>query len=177
MMIGIRPAAVGAAVVAAAALCSCTSGGAGTPSRTTASGSHLDATRWWSNSAAKAGSSIDPAHPAAAVGKLHRSADDYCSMLRQTVSAGKSILPGVTANDPALLASTKAFTAEIEQVAPKRIASSWQVVGDAVVAIVASGGELAKVKHLDAGRLRSAADTIADDAKTHCKVNVSAAAP
>jgi hypothetical protein len=143
----------------------------------TASGSasHLTATRWWSNSADSSGSKIDMAHPAAAAGKLHPSETEYCAMLEQTVAAQKSILPGVTAKDPALLASAEAFVAEIQAVAPSSVAASWKVLGTAVTAIVSSGGDLTKVKDLDAAAVQKASTAIAADAKSSCGVNLSSA--
>jgi hypothetical protein len=98
-------------------------------------------------------------------------------MLRLTVTAGKSILPGVTASDPALLASTKAFVAEIEKVAPHSVSSSWHVLGAAVLALVASGGDPAKVKGIDATAVQSAGSAISADAKHSCGVDLSAPAP
>lgn len=136
--------------------------------------SGLVATRWWSNSAGTTGTEIDANRPQALAGKLRPSASDYCSMLKQTVAAGKSILPGVTAQDPALLASTKAFVAEIQAVAPAAVAASWKVLGDVVVAFVESGGDPTKVKGTDTKAVQSAVGTIAADAKGTCHVNLAA---
>jgi hypothetical protein len=131
------------------------------------------ATRWWSNSATKAGTRIDVKNPQAAARQLHGSKADYCSMLEQTVTAGKSILPNVTANDPALLTSTKAFVAELEAVAPSMVAGAWKVLGGAVVALVSSGGDTTKVKGIDAAAVSRAAATVAADAKRSCGVDLS----
>jgi hypothetical protein len=135
--------------------------------------STLVATRWWSNSATTTGTLIDPKNPQELVGKLQSSRHDYCGMLRQTVAAGHSILQGVTAHDPALLTSTKAFVAELGAVAPSRLAGSWKVLGSAVITIVASGGDTAKVKTIDAAAVRTAASTVAADAKHSCGVDLS----
>jgi hypothetical protein len=156
-------------------------GGGGSASTPTAAGaaapgsSGLVATRWWSNSADRAGSRIDPAHPDAAAAKLSPSRLDYCGMLKQTVAAGRSILPGATADDPALLASTKAFVAELEAVAPPAVAGPWRVLGSAVVAIVGSGGNTRAIKEVDAAAVQTAAGKIAADAKRSCGVDLSSA--
>jgi hypothetical protein len=89
------------------------------------------------------------------------------------VAAGKSILPGVTANDPALLSSTRAFLAELQAVAPATVAGSWQVLGPAVITLVESGGDSAAVKKVDAAAVRKAAGAVAADAKRSCGVDLS----
>jgi hypothetical protein len=172
-----------AAVCAAAAvapLAACTPGGSSgprpLPSLTFGQqsfSSALVATRWWSNSANQAGSTLDPKHPEAGAAGLSVSPTDYCGMLRQTVAAGKSILPGVTANDPALLTSTRAFLAELEAVAPPSVAGPWQVLGSAVITFVESGGDSTAVKTIDAAAVRKAASTVAADAKHSCGVDLS----
>lgn len=143
--------------------------------RTTVPGpsSSLVATRWWSNSATTAGTTIDPKNPEAVAGQLDASKADYCGMLRQTAAAGRSILPNVTANDPALLISTKAFVAELEAVAPSSVAGSWKVLGPAVITIVESGGGSAAVKKIDAAAVQQAARTVSADAKRSCGVDLS----
>jgi hypothetical protein len=98
---------------------------------------------------------------------------DYCTMLRQTLHAGRSILPGVTAKDPALLASTKAFLADLEAAAPAAVAGPWHVLGHAVITLVASGGDPAKVKGVDAAAVRRAASTVAAQARHSCGVDLS----
>lgn len=171
-----RVATASAATALALAVAACS----GSPAKTAPSAggpsvheSALVAKRWWSNSGTAAGTLIDPNDPQAVVGKLHASKQDYCGMLRQTVAAGRSILPGVTAHDPALLTSTKAFVAEIEAVSPSTIAGSWKVLGDAVITIVESGGDTTKVKKVDAVAVRKAAGTVAADAKHSCGVDLS----
>jgi hypothetical protein len=134
--------------------------------------SSLVAKRWWSNSAALAGSVIDVKRPEAVAARLHQSKADYCGMLRQTVGAGRSILQGVTANDPALVISTKAFVAEIEATAPSAMAGSWKVLGPVVLTIVESGGDTTKVKGIDAAAVRKAASTVAAHAKHSCGVDL-----
>jgi hypothetical protein len=173
-----RTVAVGAALalVPIAAACSGGSGGGSVPADATdqpTTSSHLVATRWWSNSASKAGSLIDPKDPESAATKLHTSPRDYCGMLRQTLAAGHTILPNVTANDPALLTSTKAFVAELEAVAPSDLAGSWKVLGSAVLTFVQSGGDSTKVQGIDAVAVRTAAGTVAADAKRGCGVDLS----
>jgi hypothetical protein len=167
-------AALSVAPVAAA----CTAGGGSGGNDTVSLGepsfsSALVATRWWSNSVHKVGSVLDTKHPETGVAGLSVSPTDYCGMLRQTVAAGKSILPGVTANDPALLTSTRAFLAELEAVAPTSVAGSWQVLGSAVITFVESGGDSTAVKRVDAAGVRKAASTVAADAKRSCGVDLS----
>jgi hypothetical protein len=98
---------------------------------------------------------------------------DYCTILRQTLRAGRSILPGVTAKDPALLASTKAFLADLEAAAPAAVAGPWHVLGHAVITLVASGGDPTKVKGVDAAAVRRAASTVAAQARHSCGVDLS----
>ena len=173
-----RVAVVCAVVSAAPMMAACTTGGASSSPRSITVGgetfsSALVATRWWSNSAHALGSTIDTANPEAGAAGLNASESQYCGMLRQTVAAGKSILPGVTANDPALLTSTRAFMAELEAVAPATVAGSWQVLGPAVITLVESGGDSAAVKKVDAVAVRKAAGTVAADAKHSCGVDLS----
>jgi hypothetical protein len=129
------------------------------------------ATRWWSNDAAAAGSTIDPKKPKAKAAKLHASQSEYCGMLEQTLAAGKSILPGVSASDPALLTATEAFISEVQQVAPADVAGQWRVVGDAVVQFVKSGG---KSLGTDSRAVSKAVQDISLDARTSCHVDLSA---
>ena len=174
-----RVVAACAAVLLVPLAAACNGGGSTTvappadSSAASASSSHLTATRWWSNSAGPAGSTIDPQHPDAAAAHLSPSLSEYCGMLRQTVAAGQSILPNVTANDPALLTSTKAFVAELEAVAPASIGGSWRVVGPAVLALIESGGSPMRVKGIDAAAVRKAVGTVAADAKRSCGVDLS----
>ena len=165
-----------ALVALAPAAASCTSAAKPaqqTTSTAAASSSSLVAKRWWSNSATQAGSLIDPKNPAAVAQLLRPSPIDYCGMLRDTVAAGHSILPNVTANDPALLTSTRAFVAELQAVAPATVAGPWHVLGPAVITIVGSGGDTTKVKGIDAAAVRTAASTVAADAMRSCGVDLS----
>jgi hypothetical protein len=134
------------------------------------------ATRWWSNSGTESGTKIDAAKPDAIAARLHESQSDYCGMLKQTVAAKKSILPGVTATDPALLTATKAFVAELEAVAPASVSGPWKVLGTAVLAVVESGGDTAKVKGIDATAVQRAATEVAADAKRNCGVDLASVA-
>lgn len=169
-----------AALALAPAVAACSGGGGGGPAdpasllgSASAPSSNLTAVRWWSNSATRVGSLIDPKDPESAARKLHTSSRDYCGMLRQTLAAGHSILPNVTANDPALLTSTKAFVAELEAVAPSDLAGSWKVLGSAVLTFVRSGGDSTKVQGIDAAAVRAAANTVAAEAKRGCGVDLS----
>lgn len=94
-------------------------------------------------------------------------------MLKQTVNAGKSILPGATANDPRLLASTEAFVAELQAVAPSQVSQQWQTLGEVLVQFVKSGGKSAGTT--SPATLTAAATAISNDAKTRCGVDISAA--
>jgi len=179
-MSALRRVAIGCAVVSLAPFAAACTGGAGAsdgaPSISVGEqsfSSALVATRWWSNRMNKMGSVLDPKHPEAGAAGLSVSPTDYCGMLRQTVAAGRSILPGVTANDPALLTSTRAFLAELEAVAPDSVAGSWQVLGRAVITFVESGGDSTAVKTVDAAAVRKAASMVAADAKHSCGVDLS----
>jgi len=141
-------------------LAACTGGGDGGGSGAASGASGPGAapvTRWWGGQA------------------------DYCSVLRSTVAAGRSILPGVGADDPARLASTKAFVAELQKDAqkdaPSSVSGAWHVLGPAVVKIVASGGNLRSVKGIDPAAVQRAATTVATHAKQACHVDVSGASP
>jgi len=94
-------------------------------------------------------------------------------MLKQTVAAGKSLLPGLTATDPALVTSTKAFVAEIEKVAPAGITAQWQVLGPAVLTVVKSGGDITALPSADLGPAITAANAITADSKKNCGVDLS----
>jgi hypothetical protein len=165
----------GVAVAASAlALAACT--GTSHPATKASAASKFVATRWWSNSAATVGSRIDPKNAAAIAAKLQPSKADYCGMLSATVKAGKSILPGISATDPALLASTEAFIAEIEQVAPADVSGQWQVLGPVVVGMVRSGGVTSAMPKMDPAAVTAAATAVAKHALTVCKVDLSAIA-
>src|SRR5205085_3707019 len=115
-------------------LAACTGSGPHSTSRAPSAAGSAQVTRWWSGGAGT----------------------DYCGMLRETVKAGRSILPGVGADDPARLASTKAFVADLERLAPSAVAGAWRVLGPAVVKIVASGGHLDQVKGIDPAAVQQA---------------------
>jgi len=93
-------------------------------------------------------------------------------MLRQTVKAGHSILPGVSANSPALLTSTEAFLADLQGVAPAEVSAQWKVLSASVLALVKSGGK--STAGVDAAQVSLAAATVATDAKSRCGVNLAA---
>ena len=129
-------------------------------------------TRWWNDGGHSAGSRIDPANPTASAKSLHPSRQVYCDMLRQTVKAGHSILPGVSANSPALLTSTEAFLADLQGVAPAEVSAQWKVLSASVLALVKSGGK--STAGVDAAQVSTAAATVATDAKSRCGVNLAA---
>jgi hypothetical protein len=166
-----------AALVVASSLAGCGeshpgSSHAGTISSASSTSSAV-ATRWWSNSAVPIGSTVSSTQPGATATKLHPSQADYCGMLKQTVAAGKSLLPGLTATDPALVTSTKAFVAEIEKVAPAGITAQWQVLGPAVLTVVKSGGDITALPSADLGPAITAANAITADSKKTCGVDLS----
>lgn len=134
------------------------------------------ATRWWSNSAAPAGSTIAPGQPDGAAARLHPSRPQYCAMLKQTLAAGRSILPGVAADDPARTAAAVAFVTELQHVAPAEVASSWQVLGNTIIAVVRSGGDPSRITGVDAAATRAAVAAVSADATSRCGVNLSATA-
>lgn len=174
-----RTAAVAVALLtvpAVATACSGSSGGGRTVSTAPAPSTSAAAapTRWWSNSAVTAGSTIDVNDPTSAAAKLHPSKTDYCGMLKQTLDSGNSILPGITATDPALLTASKAFVAEIQQVAPADVTGSWQVLGPAILALVNSGGNLSAVQSLDVASISKAVTAVSDEAKQACGLDLSA---
>jgi hypothetical protein len=171
----VRAVAIGALVALAPGLAACSGGSSGTSAPAAGAASGPPAARWWSNSAAKSGTVIDAADPTGVAAQLHPSPTDYCGMLRETLAAGKSILPGVTARDAARLTSTEAFVAEIQRVAPTSVAAAWHTLGDALVAVVASGGDIAKVHGVDPHAVQRAAATVSADARTGCHVDLAAA--
>jgi hypothetical protein len=116
-----------------------------------------------------------PRHPAHATTTTHWwSGADYCGILRQTMRAGHSILPGATAGDPALLTATKAFVSDLTDAAPGSVRAQWQILGPALTDLVSSGGKLSAVSGVDSRAVAAAATVIAADAKTRCHVDVSA---
>jgi hypothetical protein len=158
----------------------CTGGsspGAAAKPTGTSTASSLVATRWWSNDAATAGSTIDPKNPGAVAAKLHASQSAYCGMLKQTLAAGKSILPGASATDPAVLSSAEAFVDELQQVAPASVSGQWQVLGKAIVAFVKSSGKSLGANGPNSATISTAVAKISADATANCHVNLAAAAP
>lgn len=132
------------------------------------------ATRWWSNSAATVGTTIDPANPGAAAAKLHPSQTEYCGMLKQTLDARKSILPTAGTSDPALLSGAEAFAAEIQQVAPAGITASWHVLGPAIIGLIKSGGQVPTGAAGQTAKTLQAAQAVSADAKATCKLDLTA---
>ena len=163
-----RLAAAVLALAAGLSLTAC-SGGHASPSAS-ASDSGVAATRWWGDGAQGVGSTIDPKDPTAAAKNLHPSRQTYCEILKQTVSAGHSILPGASANSPALLASTEAFVAELQGVAPAAVSQAWKLLGATVLSLVETGGKNAAAG--DVAQLSTAVTTVANDAKTQCGVSL-----
>jgi hypothetical protein len=169
-------------LAAATTLAACSGSGSGSDSPTSgapvATGTNSAptpqstiATRWWSNGAASDGSTIDPSDPTAAAGKLKPNRDQYCTMLKETVAAGRSILPGATANDPRLLASTEAFVAELQAVAPTQVSAQWKTLGGVLVQFVKTGGK--STGDIATTKLTAAATVISTDAKSRCGVDIS----
>lgn len=152
---------LGLAATLVTGLAGCSAGSAGSlAAQPTPSVSH-----WWSHPAGPASSAGSSAAP---------SAPDYCSILRDTVSAGRSLLSGVGATDPVRVASTRAFVTEVVRVAPAEVARSWQVFGPALVALVTSGSTRSTVPDVDVAAVARAADSIAADAKSRCNLDLSA---
>jgi hypothetical protein len=171
-----RVAGAGVAAVLATALLSCSPRTVHQQATIDDSGSaKLVATRWWSNSAVRTGSTIDQARPDSAVARLHPSRREYCGMLEQTRAAGKTILPGAIGSDPALIESMTAFFSELQQVAPSEINAAWRVLGPTVRALVKSGGVAPTTSDGDAAAIREAANAVAADAKKNCNVDLGAA--
>lgn len=165
------------AVAVAVSLGACTSGGphadAGTSSAplltdSSSASTHGPAVRWWSNGVASAGSTIDPKNPAEDATKLSPSRAQYCQMLSETLKFGKSVLSGVTANDPALAESAIAFVTELQSVAPSEVAEAWRALSPALLTLVRSKGSAPTVSKADAQATLSATKTIATDAKKNC---------
>ena len=165
-----KPARVVVAALATVAVAGTAACSGGTPSASHTTESGPPPARWWSNSAVTAGSAVDPANPDAASGKLHASTSDYCGMLQQTLSAGRSILPGGSQNLP--LASLEAFVGELRQVAPPSVASQWQVLGDAILSFARTNGT--SLGGGNAAAIVKAATDVSTDARTTCNLNLSA---
>lgn len=174
--------AIGCATVAAAvSMTACTGAarpGLANPTPTAANGSpvapHGPAVRWWSNSGATAGSTIDPRNPAAVATQLAPDRAQYCEMLAQTMQSGKSILSGVSPQDPVLLNSAIAFVTEVQRVAPGSVAGSWRTLGPAILALIAPSSSAAPASTIDASRTAAATNAIAADAKRNCGLNLAA---
>jgi hypothetical protein len=94
-------------------------------------------------------------------------------MLRQTVTAGKAVLPHGAASDPVLIQSLSAFIGELQKVAPPAVAADWQVLGQAILPLVKAGGKAPKTSTLDGATVQKAAASVADDAKRSCGVDLS----
>jgi hypothetical protein len=171
------PAAALAVAIPATTLLAACSGSSHAPSTTTSgtrpSGStSVAATRWWSDAAGGQGTVVGTSQKVSKSLKPDRSV--YCSMLKQTMAAGKSVLPGATATDPALATVTEAFVNELLAVAPPEVAGSWHVLGPVLVSVVKSGGALAGLRtHVDANAVSAAAKTVATDASAQCHLNLS----
>lgn len=167
--------AAGAAVaVAAVALMvsACSGGGAHGRSATTDPAAAQAPTRWWSNDVAAAGSTIDPADPAAVAARLNVSAASYCAMLKQTLAAGRSLFDGAHAGDARLVTSTEAFVAEIERVAPVAVAEDWRTLAPTLVALV-QGKPVPAGTSAGAQRNAAAAKVISQDAQQNCGLTLS----
>jgi len=175
-----RPAVVLAtAVPAVALLAGCLtacSGSSHSPSAATSGerptgGTSVVATRWWSNAAGDQGSTVSTTTKVSK--SLHPSRTVYCSMLRETMAAGKSVLPGATATSPALATTTQAFVNELQAVAPPAVAGAWHVLGPVLVDVVKSGGALANLRtQIDANAVSAAAQTISADAHVGCHLEL-----
>lgn len=94
-------------------------------------------------------------------------------MLTDTLAAGKSVLPGVTATDPALVTATVAFVNELSRVAPTSVRDDWKTLGSVIVALAKSGGRLASVQGVDNKAVAKAVTAVAGDAKTACGIDLS----
>ncbi|MDP9118191.1 MAG: hypothetical protein M3O28_13205 [Actinomycetota bacterium] len=171
---GVGCAVVGCAVVAMLLVAGCSSSKHPTAAASSATGNPTNsvssavATRWWSNAAVAVGSVIDPVDPTSAAAKLAPSRSDYCGMLKQTLAAGKSILPSGSATDPKLVVSSAAFIVEIERVTPSAVSGPWQVLGPVILTLVKSGTTVPSNATVDSAGNIQAAQAIADDAKANC---------
>jgi hypothetical protein len=131
------------------------------------------ATRWWSNSAVKVGSAIDPANPGAAAAKLHESQADYCGMLGQTVKAGKNLISTAQTADTGLRLGIQAFVPEITKVAPSGVAGQWRTLGPVVLAAAQAGALPSSGAGSGTVAALEAVGVIAADAKTRCGLDLS----
>lgn len=98
---------------------------------------------------------------------------DYCGILRDTLRAGNSILPGAGANAPERLTATKRFVASVTSAAPGQVRAQWQVLGPALTQLVESGGKPAAISGVNTRLVSQAATAIAADAKTRCRLDLS----
>jgi hypothetical protein len=132
-------------------------------------------TRWWGNSAASAGSTVDPVDPAAAAANLKPSRADYCGMLKQTLAAGHSLFPNSSASDPSLHTAAIAFVNELQHVAPAEVAASWQVLGNLIITLVQANGSPSAMQSVDSAKVSAAVATVSSDAQSRCGVSLSTA--
>lgn len=128
-----------------------------------------------------AGCSSDPAdtappgapQPSTSVATQWWSAKGYCGILRQTLLAGHSILPGAAAGDPELLTATRKFVASVTAAAPGKVRAQWQVLGPALTQLVETGGTPGNISGVNTRLVAQAAAAIASDAKKRCQLDVS----
>ena len=174
-----RVTAVAVAALALPSLAACTSGSHSATTRASGAGSTQSAagataTRWWSDAAGSAGSTVSASDPTAAARKLTVSRPTYCSMLAATVNGGHSLFPNATPHDSAMIAGTTAFVTELSKVAPPSISSSWAVLSPVIVSLVKSGGSFGALRaNIDEAAVSKAAAAVAADAKTNCDVTLS----
>lgn len=163
------------AVVAIALVVTLPGGGGAAKTSSTRSGNgpavQQVATRWWSNPAADKGSRIDESNPDAVANVLVPSQDSYCAMLKETLAAGRAVLPSAKAGDKALVASTRAFIAEIQGVAPASVVDDWRTVAPTLIALV-SGKDLPPNTSAQAKANAAAAKAIGADAKANCGISL-----
>lgn len=165
---GARLSATAAVLALVATACSSGAGpspgsGAATPQPPTG--------RWWSNGAVAVGSRVDAGDPTAAAARLHPSQKDYCGMLAETMTSGRSVLPG--AGNSESVATLRAFVAEIETVAPSAVSGAWHVLGPALVSFAASQGASLGTGSANATSLSLAAQQIAAHAAKVCHLDLS----
>lgn len=132
------------------------------------------ATRFWSGGAGAAGSTIDPAHPAAT--PAHPSAGAYCQILTSSSAAGVNVLQGVAANDPKLATTTRAWLADVQAAAPTPLSAQWKLLGQALLALVSSGASPGAAKlpsGVTAAQVTAASAAISADAKANCGIDLS----
>jgi hypothetical protein len=160
----------GVAMAAMLTLGGCDSGGGKHSAASSSATPTPAATRWWSNAAAQVGSTIDPARPSAAAASLTTSRSDYCAMLSQTKDKGKGLIPADATKDPRLVTQTEALVAEIQAVAPANVTAAWKVVAPVILQVARSGS--LPTSGSSTANLQ-AAETINDDAKANCHLDLS----